>query len=73
MLAMAVVSVAVVAQAYVLQQVMDGVFIARDPAALRFVALAVLAILAVRAIAGFISEAILAGIGQQIIADTQAR
>lgn len=73
LLAMAMVSVAVVGQAYVLQQVMDGVFIARDPAALKFVAVAVLAILSLRAIAGFISEAILVGVGQKIIAQAQTR
>ncbi len=71
--AMALVSAAVVAQNYVLKQVMDGVFIARDPMALRLVSIMVLVILLVRAGAGYVSETILASIGQNIIAATQNR
>ncbi len=71
--AMAVVSVAVVAQSYVLKEIIDRVFIARDPAALVLVAIAVFGIISLRAGAGYLSETMLTSIGQRIIGDTQKR
>lgn len=70
-LCMALVAASVAASAYLMKDVLDGVFIARDPEVLRLVALAVVAIFTVRSLASYAQELILARVGQRIIADTQ--
>ncbi|TVR99107.1 MAG: ATP-binding cassette domain-containing protein [Rhodospirillales bacterium] len=70
---MAVVAATTAATAWLLDPVVNKVFVARDPAALWLVGGAVLAVFAVRSAAAFLQEVLIARVGQRVIADTQDR
>ena len=70
---MAMVAGATATLAKLMEPVLDQVFTARDPAALREVALLVLVVFTVKGLASYGEAVVMNGVGQRIIADLQAR
>lgn len=68
---MAVVAAATAANAWMMEPVLDKVFLERNETMLLMVPLAVLSIAAFKGIAGYLQGYIMAAIGQRIIADVQ--
>ena len=68
---MTVVAAATAANAWLMEPVLDKVFLERDEAMLLLVPLAVLGIALVKGIAGYLQGYIMAAVGQRIIADVQ--
>ncbi|MGH6921721.1 MAG: ABC transporter transmembrane domain-containing protein, partial [Geminicoccaceae bacterium] len=72
-LCMALYAAATAAQAWLLEPILDRVFLERDRQMLVLVPLAVVAIAVVKAIAGYSQTAAMARAGQRIVADLQRR
>ncbi len=68
---MTVVAAATAANAWLMEPVLDKVFLERDEAMLLLVPLAVLGIALVKGVAGYLQGYIMAAVGQRIIADVQ--
>ena len=68
---MILVAAATAANAWLMQPVLDEVFLKRNEAMLLLVPLAVLAIALIKGVAGYLQGYIMAAVGQRIIADVQ--
>ncbi len=72
-LCMALIALATAAMAYVMQPVIDEVFVARDRSMLIVVSVAILCIFVIKGLATFGQTLIMAYVGQRVIADMQIR
>ncbi len=71
MAAMAIVAATTASYAYIMQPLVDRVFVNRDPGMLLFVPIAVLVVGAIKAVATYVQAYLMGVFGQRIIADIQ--